>query len=459
MFRKSPVQRRNNDNRAVNLTVVREYQSEIAARREAPYPRAAGITVHAIFAFFVLGLMGMYVARVDRVVNSASGALVTADPPVVYQALDPSIIRSLDVKEGQRVGKGQLLATLDPTFTAAAVNQLRAQIDAARIQVARDVALINRAPLTFAPPLTDQIARFQRDSLEYYRQQMETLRAGLASYDQKIATLQTTIEKFRVDESRYAAESSANEQIEDMRVTLEKHGTGSMLNLLSATAAKVETQRQADFSRNSRIEAEHTLASTQADRKNFEEQFNSTVSQDLLTARNTLEGALPQLEAALAHQNAVRWTAPDDAIVLSVAPNMSVGSVVSQGTTVISLMLLRNPVESLVQVTTDQVGFIRAGDHVDLKVDAFPSQEFGTLEGTVKWVGDNANTQLNGQPVTPYYNVAVSIERNKLVNVPPTATLLPGMTVVADIKVGTHSLWDYMMGGLMRGVGQSMREP
>ena len=33
------------------------------------------------------------------------------------------------------------------------------------------------------------------------------------------------------------------------------------------------------------------------------------------------------------------------------------------------------------------------------------------------------------------------------------------MTVVADIKVGTHSLWDYMMGGLMRGVGQSMREP
>lgn len=460
MFRKSSVARRNRDNRSVDLAVVREYQSEIAARREAPYPRAAGLTIQLICVFLALGVVAMYFARLDRVISSSGGSLVTADPPVVYQALDPSIIRSLDVKEGQRVGKGQLLATLDPTFAAAQVNQLRAQIEAARVQVARDMALIDQKPLNFAPPLNDQIGRFQRDSAEFYRQQMEQRRAALDSFDQKMATTQTTIEKFRVDEARYAAEASANEQIEAMRITLEKHGNGSMLNLLTATQAKIEAQRQADFSHNSRIEAEHTLASLQADRKNYEEQFKATISQDLLTARNTLEAALPQLDSALKRQDLVRWTAPDDCIVLSVAPNMSVGSVVSQGTTVISLMLLRNPVEGLVQVTTAQVGFLRPGDPVTIKVDAFPSTEFGTLQGTIKWVGDNAITQVNNQPVpTPFYNVSVTIERNKLVNVPPTATLLPGMTIAADITVGSHSMWDYVMGGLMRGVGQSMREP
>jgi hemolysin D len=459
VFRKSAVQRRNRDFRSVDIGIVREYQSEIAARREAPYPRTAGMTIQLICMFFVLAIGFMYVSRLDRVISSASGSLTTADPPVVYQALDPSIIRSLDVREGQRVSKGQLLATLDPTFAAAQVNQLRAPIEAARIQIARDMALISQTPLTFAPATSDQIARFQRDSTEYYRQQMEQRRAALDSFDQKIATTQATIEKYRVDEARYAAEASANEQIEQMRITLEKHGNGSMLNLLTATLAKVEVQRQADFSRNSRIEAEHTLASTQADRKNFEEQFKATVSQDLLTARNTLEAALPQLDAALRRQESVRWTAPDDCIVLSVAPNMSVGSVVSQGTTIISLMKVRNPVEGLVQVPTSQIGFLRPGDAVELKVDAFPAHEFGTLEGSVKWVGDNASTQLNSQPVAPYYNVAVTIERNKLVNVPLTATLLPGMTVTADIKVGTRSMWDYVMGGMMRGVGESMREP
>ncbi len=459
MFRKSAVQRRNRDFRNVDLTVVREYQSEVSARREAPYPRAAGMTVQLIFAFLVAGVAFMYVSRIDRVVSSSSGSLVTADPPLVFQSLDPSIIRSLDVKEGQRVSKGQVLATLDPTFAAAQVNQLRAQIEGARTQIARDQALISQTPLTFPPPTTDQIARFQRDSAEYFRQQMEQRRAALESFDHKLAATQTTIEKFRIDEARYAAEADANVQIEKMRITLEKHGNGSMLNLLTATQAKVEAQRQADFARNSRIEAEQSLAATQADRRSYEEQFKAAISQDMLTVRNILEGALPQLDAALKRQDLVRWTAPDDSIVLSVAPNMSVGSVVSQGTTVISLMPVRNPVEGLVQVPASQVGFLRPGDPVTLKVEAFPSDEFGALEGAVKWVGDNTATQLRGQPVAPYYNVAVSIDRNKLVNVPPTATLLPGMTITADIKVGSRSIWDYVMGGLMRGVGESMREP
>ncbi len=458
MFRKS-LARHQNDRREVTLAVVREYQSEVAARREQPYPRAAGMTVHVMLGAIVVGIFFMYVSHIDRVVSSTTGALETEMPPLVYQALDPSVIRSLDVKQGQRVGKGQMLATLDPTFVTAQVNQFRAQVDGLRVQIARDQALIDLTPLSYPTPANDQIARFQRESLEYYRQQMAQYKATLNSYDQKIATLRTTIDKFKIDESRYAKEAEANAEIEKMRITLEQHGTGSMLNLLTATQAKIETQRQADFSHNSRIEAEHTLASTQADEKAFLEQFKAAISQDMLTARNTLETTLPQLDAALKHQELVRWVAPEDSTVLSVAPNMSVGSVVQQGTTVITLMPLRNPLDALVQVDASQIGFVRPGDIVQLKVDAFPSAEFGTLEGTVKWIGDNSSSTLNGQPVSPYFNVEVTIDRNKLINVPATTKLLPGMTLKADIKVGSRSIWDYVMGGLMRGVGQSMREP
>lgn len=447
------------DRREVSLAVVREYQSEIAALREQPYPRGAGLTIHILSAALLVGIVFMYASHIDRVVNSASGAIVPANPATVYQALDPSIIRSLDVKEGQRVGKGQVLATLDPTFAAAAVNQLRTQIEGLRAQIARDAALIAQAPLNFPAPSSDQIARYQRENLEYYRQQMAQYKAGLDSYDQKIATLHATIEKFKVDEKRYASEADVSEQIEQMRVKLEQHGTGSMLNLLTSTQAKIEAQRSADFSRNSRIEAEHTLASTQADQKSAQEQFKANVSQDMMTARNALEAALPQLDSALKHQELVRWTAPEDCVILSVAPNLSIGSVVSQGTTVITLMPVRNPLEALAQISAGSIGFVRPGDAVTLKIDTFNSTEFGSFDGTVKWVGENSSSQLNGQPVAPYYNVEITIDRNKLVNVPPTVTLLPGMTLTAEIKVGSRSIWDFVMGGMMRGVGQSMREP
>ena len=58
----------------------------------------------------------------------------------MLQALDPSIIKTLDVKEGDRVQKGQLLATLDPTFTEADVRALRMQIASLDAQIARDKA-------------------------------------------------------------------------------------------------------------------------------------------------------------------------------------------------------------------------------------------------------------------------------------------------------------------------------
>jgi hemolysin D len=446
------------DRRQVTLAVVREYQSEVAALREQPYPRGAGLTIQALFAFFAFGILFSYFARIDRVV-SASGALAPEDPALVYQALDPSIIRSLDVKEGQRVGKGHVLATLDPTFATAQVNQLRAQTDILRAQIARDTAIISQTPLVFPVPSSDQVARYQRESMEYYKQQIAQFSAGVNNFDQQMATLRTTIEKFKVDEARYQKESEANGEIEKMRITLEKHGTGSMLNLLSASAAKIETQRQADYSHNSRIEAEHNLAAAEAQRKAFIEQFKANVSQDLLTARNTLETALPQLDAALKHQELVRWTAPEDCIVLTVAPNMSVGSVVQQGTTIISLMPVRDKVNALVRIPADQIAFVKPGDPASLKVGAFNSSEHGTLEGVVKWVGDNALTTFNNQTVDPYYNAQVAIERNHLVNIPSNASLLPGMTLAADIKVGTRSIWNYLVGGMTRGVGESMREP
>jgi hemolysin D len=458
VFRKS-VARGNFDRREVSIAVVREYQSEIAALREQPYPRGAGLTIYAMSGFLALLLVFMWVSHIDRVASSSSGTIVPVQPALVYQALDPSIIRSLDVKEGQRVGKGQVLATLDPTFAAASVNQFRAQTEGFRAQIARDQALISLTPLIYPAASNDQTARYQKENLDYYNQQMAQYRASINSFEQKISSLQATIEKFSVDEARYASETTVNKQIEDMRVKLEQHGTGSMLNLLAATQAKIESQRYADFDRNSRLEAEHTLASTQADQKTFQEQFKATASQDLLTARNGLEAALPQLDSALRHQDLVRWVAPEDCIILSVAPNLSVGSVVSQGTTVISLMPVRDQLEALVQIPADQIAFVRPGDPVTLKVDAFRSYEFGTLEGTVKWVGDNASTTLNNQPVPAYYNVEVTIDRNKLINVPATSTLLPGMTLTADIKVGSRSIWDYVMGGLTRGAGQSMREP
>jgi len=95
-----------------------------------------------------------------------------------------------------------------------------------------------------------------------------------------------------------------------------------------------------------------------------------------------------------------------------------------------------------------------------MKIDAFNFAEHGTVEGKVKWISEDAfTTDDNGQATPAYYRVRVSVVAINLIDVPSTFRLIPGMTLVADVKVGTRALGAYLIGSMIHGLGQAMREP
>jgi HlyD family secretion protein len=448
--------------RIATLTSVRQFQSDIAAIREAGYSRPARAIVHILASLILAAVVVMALARVDRVVTSLSGKLVTTEPEVVFQALDPAIIKTINVHEGQRVEKGQLLATLDPTFAAAAVAQLKSQIDSLRTQIARDEAELAGRRLEFPPNKDPDFGKYQKVQTQLFNQQMGNYNAQVQSFDQKIALANVTIEKFRNEEGHYKDEASVAKQAEDMWTTLQSHGNGSLLSLLTTTNAKLETLRSMEFDHNSVIESEHSLASIQADRAAFVQQFRSTTSQDLVTQRNSLDAAEAQLDAALKHQELVRLVAPEPSVVLSIA-KLSVGSVLKQGDQLMTLTPAAAAVEAEVAVATNDVAFLRPGDPAKLKIDAFNSAEHGEVEGKVSWIGEDAfTTDDNGNPLPagapPYYKARIAITAENLTDVPASFRLAPGMTFTADITVGARSLAMYILGGLVRTAGDSMRE-
>src|ERR1051325_9208820 len=111
----------------------------------------------------------MCLTRTERVASSG-GKVVPTQQVNVYQALDPSIIKSINVREGEQVQTGQLLATLDPTFAAADVQQLSQQIASLEALIARDEAELAGQPLQF--PNTSDPDRLQYQALQkvYYDQ-------------------------------------------------------------------------------------------------------------------------------------------------------------------------------------------------------------------------------------------------------------------------------------------------
>jgi HlyD family secretion protein len=396
--------------------------------------------------------------QINRVVTSSAGQIVTTEPSIVLQALDASIIKSLDVKEGERVKRGQLLATLDPTFAAADVGAAASQIASLDAQIARAEAELARRD--FNPPLAVKPeAAYGALQRAYFIQRKGQFEAQLRAYDEQVAQNKATIRKLKDDLAHYDGRVKISQEIEGMRASLAAKEIGSRLNLLTATDQRLEILRTQDFDRNALSEAEHQLASTVANRDAFVEQWSGQVSQELVTARNTLDTARQQLTKASRHQDLVRLEAPDDAVVLKLA-KLSVGSVLKEGDPLITLAPLHSPVEAEVHIAPLEIGFVRPGDHATVKLDPFSFVEHGTASGSVRWISEGAFTQDdNGTAVDPYYKARIALTEVKLNAVPDSFRLVPGMTLTADVNVGSRSVFMYVLKGVIRSVNEAMREP
>jgi HlyD family secretion protein len=53
----------------------------------------------------------------------------------------------------------------------------------------------------------------------------------------------------------------------------------------------------------------------------------------------------------------------------------------------------------------------------------------------------------------------VELTSTKLEAMPTGSKLIPGMTMAAEIKVGTRSIISYFLNPLTRGLSESIREP
>src|SRR5436189_1554054 len=109
--------------------VVAEFQSDAIEVEERTPPRFARLTLYCVVAL-ILGAVGWAAgSQVDMIVT-AQGKLITTRPNLVVQPLETSVIREINVRAGDAVSRGDVLATLDPTFSQADLDQLRTRVAA-----------------------------------------------------------------------------------------------------------------------------------------------------------------------------------------------------------------------------------------------------------------------------------------------------------------------------------------
>ncbi|MFM2036919.1 MAG: hypothetical protein RL459_2184, partial [Pseudomonadota bacterium] len=404
-----------------------------------PLPRLARVTLHLLVTVLVSFLVWAAYSEVDLIVT-ARGRLVTPLPNIVVQPLETSIIQSIEVRVGQVVHKGDRLATLDATFAQADESQLRNRLDSLNTQLASIDAELNgqRMAANKADSPDQQIqSRLSSERQASYVSQ-------LRRQNESIARLRSALETARQDELAMAARVKVLREMETMTDDLVSKKLAVKSRLLDARDRLLEAERATELARNRQIELRRELSAVEAERTAFETGWRQKMLEELLAVSRERDAVSDQLQKANRRQSMVVLTAPADAVVLEVA-KLSQGSIVKEAEPFFTLVPIGDVLEAEVQIDSKDIGYIRTAALTSVKVDAFPFQKHGALQGRLAVVSQDSFRRDTTAGSDAYYSARVTLSGDRLDNLPANAKLLPGMTLSAEIKVGQRSVMSYLL--------------
>lgn len=436
------------------LQTINDFESDTAEILGAPPPSSAKTTVGVLAAMVILAIVLASVVHLDRIVV-ARGRVMARAPTIIVQPLDTSIVRSLEARPGQIVNRGEILATLDPTFSAAEVGRLEEEVASLSAHVARLEAESTERPYT-----PDGSGVYSELQFSIWRARQAEYNSKLLNYEQRLQSVETTLAKAKSDLSHYKSRLKLSNEIEGMRRTLENNQTGSRLNSLLATDTRVEISRQVEGAENAKNTASHDMQALAAERQAFIQLWHSDTVKELVARRVDLNRAEEDLSKAKKRQSLVELRAVDDAVVLEVAP-VSVGSVIRSGDMIYSLVPLNSPLEVEGDISGSDQGFVKVGDEVKIKFDAYRFTEHGTALGRVRTISEDSFARKEDNTVSQprFYKARIELTDVALRDVPSDFRLIPGMPLQADIVVGSRTIMSYLFGTVVRNVSEGMQEP
>jgi hemolysin D len=444
------------------LPAAISFQTDLEEIVEELPPRFLRMSHYFAAALFAIVLLIAAFAPVEMVVQG-SGQLTTDAPPIVLQPIERAIVRELKVRPGDVVTKGQLLAVLDATFVDADMAALTVQERSLTAQLRRIEA--EQAGVRYTLPASPDDNDRLQDALYLQRQAHYTSR--IDAYDEEINRAEASILTIESNRDFYAKQLDIAKDVEGMRSTLWKDKLASKLQLLDAQSLRLRAARDHQDAIDRMSELRHIARSKRAERQAFVEEWRRLLLEDLVTKRTDSARLRENLVKAAKLRDLVQITAPEDGVVLEVAKR-SVGSVLREAEPLITLVPSNAPLIAEIMISSADVGYTKAGDAVAVKVDAFPYQRHGMLEGRLTSVSEasfssqseaEASSQRRPSAGGAFHRARVEIPKPQLAKMPEGARLIPGMTMSADIKVGSRSVLAYFLNPVTRGLDESMREP
>lgn len=424
----------------------------------------------ALCALFTLAVLWSIVGKVD-VIATAGGKVIPTGNVKVIQPIEIGTIRAIHVKNGEHVRAGQLLVELDPTLATADQAAASAGLLTSELQAARNAALLAHLegrPARFVAPAgtSSEVARTQQrfiaTAITEYKGQHASLiqrraqhNADLAAADAEVAKLEQTLPL--VDQ-----QISAREE-------LTRKGYFSKLKLLEYQQLRVEHVQNLAVQRANAARARAQIADVDAQLTQLRGTFGRTAVSQLVEGQDRSRIGREEVTKSARRRAYQALRAPVAGVVQQLAVN-TVGGVVQPAQPL--LVIVPDGAQPVVEahILNRDIGFIRTGQNVRVKLEAYPFTDFGVIPGVVETISRDAidmsqpgapKRDEQGRPAEQQglvYAARIRLLKRTIPMEGRDQVIGPGLAVQAEIVTGRRRIISYLLSPIAKTMDEAGRE-
>jgi len=388
-----------------------------------------------VAAFTVAFIIWACVSKTEQVTRGMGQVVPTSQVQVV-QSLEGGILAEMLVREGDVVKQGQVLARVRNVAFASEEKGIEARGAALKLRRARLMAEAHGQAFEPDPEIAAKFPQLAANETALYASRQNELSNSLSLLDDKIRQSEASLREIEAQIARMS----------DSRVLLEKE-LGITTNMVRQKAAP-----QIDQIRLERLLAD--LSVSRSERGEKQNSFQSGALTDLSGVEAELAGISETLKTASDRVERAELKSPLDGVVKTVALN-TIGGVVEPAMRLIEVVPVGDNLKITAKVSPADIGFLQVGQNVRIKLTAYDSTRFGSLQGKLTRISADTVTDKQGNV---FFEIDAVADQNYLGEDAHKMPVIPGMVAQVDVITGNRSVMSYLLKPLLRARQEALTE-
>jgi hemolysin D len=390
--------------------------------------------LYFLVVFVAIILPWTMLSKVDET-GSARGRLEPQGKTLELDAPVAGTVTAIQVKEGQTVQAGQTLLELESEMASSELQQAQAKLEGQLNRVVQLSAVQNQLKMAVRTAKSQNQSQEseQLAQLNQIRQRLHSSQKVYALEKDRLAMAQNDVQRHQHLWQRGAISKSQLEEVENVQMERQRLLEQAHSDIQEATT---ELDKQQNARERLRRTGELAVLESERQLKELQSQI-SDLDSEVTQTKQQIQSLQFQLK-----QRVLR--APINGTIFQLSIE-NPGVVLQPGQAIAQIAPQGAPLVFRAQIPSSESGFLRVGMPVKLKFDAYPFQDYGVVQGHLRWISPDSKIEETTQGQIETFELEIALDSTHIHAQNQPIALTPGQTATAEVIVRQRRVIDFIL--------------